>query len=66
MDSHVPDPAGSQCPEREGAVAVTHHRDAAVRGQESGRCFEEQLVRGIPGLQVGGFDIREPAQTGED
>ncbi|MCY1245171.1 hypothetical protein D9M72_582980 [compost metagenome] len=66
VDLHVPDAAGGQRPESEGAVAVTHYRDSAVRGEQSGRCFQEQPVGGIPGLQVGGFDIREPAQTGED
>ena len=73
-DGAVPAAGGvveSQGTERQGTVAVPHDGEPAAGVQGSGRehvrgGVQEELVRGVPGLQVGRLHIREPAQPGEE
>ena len=68
--------AGVQGPVRQGAegqgtVPVPHHREPSAGLQQAGRVHlkgrvQQEPVRGVPGLQVGGLDIRESSQPGKE
>ena len=61
----------SQGAERQGTVPVPHNRKPSPGLQHPGRMHlkgrvQQESVRGIPGLQVGGLDVRESSQPGKE